>query len=359
MKKHIKLFSVSLFSGSLSRGPKLHIILFCGLLLSAPLVPMAANGKAAHGRAADGRIANGRAAEGRIANDDEVIKRKLINKSYNVSAKDKLAVDNQFGNVMVSTWDKNEITVDIEIVAKASTDEKATAIMDNIEVEDAQHGDLISFKTSIGGLDNGHGDHKHKDKDKDNVSFSIDYVIHMPAVNPLKLTNSFGKITVPDLKGEVDLISKFGGLTAGNLDNVNAIDIEFGEAKIGDISNGKLTLKFDKKADIGKLSGSVKINIEFSDNVQFKVDDDISELSVFESYSNIRMFVSKALSAEFEIHTSFGEFHDDRESKLQEKKEGNNDEGPRFDKDYAGRSGDGKAKIKIKSSFGNIRLSTI
>jgi hypothetical protein len=342
MKMHIKPFS-----RSLSGAPKLYVILFSGLLLSAPLFSLAGPGKAAHGRATDGRIVN----------DDDVIKRKLINKSYNVSAKDKLDVDNQFGNVMVSTWDKNEITVDIEIVAKASTDEKATAIMDKIDVEDGQHGDLISFKTSIEGIDNGHGDHKHKDKD--NSSFSIDYIIHMPAVNPLKLANSFGKITVPDLRGEVDLISKFGGLTAGNLDNVNAIDVEFGEAKIGDISNGKLTLKFDKKADIGKLSGSIKLNIEFSGDVQFKVDDRISELSVFESYSNIRMFVSKDLSAEFEIHTSFGEFHDERESKLQEKKEGNSDEGPRFDKDYAGRSGDGKAKIKIKSSFGNIRIAAI
>ncbi len=118
--------------------------------------------------------------------------------------------------------------------------------MDNIEVEDAQHGDLISFKTNIGSLGNGHGDHKHKDKDKDNLSFSIDYIIHMPAGNPLKLTNSFGKIMVPDLKGTVELISKFGGLTAGNLENVDAIDVEFGEAKIGDVANGKLTLKFDK-----------------------------------------------------------------------------------------------------------------
>jgi len=316
MKRHIKLFSVLI------------------LILSMPMLSRAANVRAVNG-------------------DEDVIKRKLINKSYNVTANDKLDISNQFGNVVVSTWDKDQITVDIEIVAKASTDEKATAMMDEISVEDAQHGDLISFKTKVGDLSNGHGNHKHEGS----KSFSIDYIIHMPAANPLKLMNSFGKITVPDLRGTVDLISKFGGLTAGKLANVDAIDVEFGEATIGSISNGKLTLKFDKKSDIGKLSGSVRLNIEFSDNVQFRVDDDISELSVFESYSNIRMVVTKALSADFEIHTSFGEFHNDSEFKVQEKKEGNNDEGIHFDKDYAGRSGEGKAKIKIKSSFGNIQLS--
>jgi hypothetical protein len=31
--------------------------------------------------------------------------------------------------------------------------------------------------------------------------------------------------------------------------------------------------------------------------------------------------------------------------------------GPHFDKDYAGKAGDGKARIRIKSSFGSVRLS--
>jgi len=43
----------------------------------------------------------------------------------------------------------------------------------------------------------------------------------MPAVNPLNVENSFGKTTVPDLKGEVNLTSKFGSLTTGKLDNVD------------------------------------------------------------------------------------------------------------------------------------------
>ncbi len=112
-KALIKRFSASCFSRSLSGAPKLYLILFSGLLLSTPLFSRAGGSKAVYTQPADGRIA-----------DDDVIKRKLINKSYNVSTNDKLDVDNQFGNVMVSTWDKNEITVDVEIVAKASTDEK-------------------------------------------------------------------------------------------------------------------------------------------------------------------------------------------------------------------------------------------
>jgi len=58
------------------------------------------------------------------------------------------------------------------------------------------------------------------------------------------------------------------------------------------------------------------------------------------------------------VHTSFGSFHNDSEFNIREKREGDNDNtGPRFDKDYSGQAGDGKASIKIKSSFGNVRLT--
>ena len=339
MKKHIKILSqsgVPAQNGPLSNGRPFTALLadaFFFLVLFQPLFSHAANG-----------------------GDEEVTKRKLINKSYNVRADDKLEIDNQFGNVTVSTWDKSEITVDIEIVTNASTEEKATALMDNIDVKDARDGNTISFKTKVGDLKNGeHGYNNHKEKNG-KKSFNIEYIIHMPAANALRIKNSFGKIALPDFRGQVDLTSKFGSLTAGKLSNVDAIDVQFGEASLAGISNGRLTLKFDKRSDIGNLSGSVKVNIEFSDHVQCIVDDNINDLNISESYSNVRMVVTKGLSADFQIHTSFGEFHNESDFTLQERKN-DSDAGPRFDKDFSGRAGDGKAKIRIRSSFGSVRLS--
>jgi hypothetical protein len=90
--------------------------------------------------------------------------------------------------------------------------------------------------------------------------------------------------------------------------------------------------------------------------VQFNIGN-IHELNVFESYSGVRMVVDKALSAQIDVHTSFGSFHNDSEFAIRERKEDESDYGPHFDKDYSGRAGDGRAQIRIKSSFGNVRLS--
>jgi hypothetical protein len=42
---------------------------------------------------------------------------------------------------------------------------------------------------------------------------------------------------------------------------------------------------------------------------------------------------------------------------IREDRDSEDDNGPRFDKDYSGKSGDGKSLVKIKSSFGNISLT--
>jgi len=315
MTKHIRLLSA----------------LSLSLVLSAPLLSMASGG------------------------DEDVKKQKVINKSYDVTTADKLKIDNQFGNVTVSTWDKQQITVDIEIGVRAATDEKAQNIMDRIEVHENKDDHEISFKTDVNDINNNNNE-RHKGEEG-NRSFYIDYVIHMPAANALWLENSFGKTAVPDMEGEVNLTSKFGSLTAGKLQNVEAIDVEFGTAAIAEITNGKIVLKFDKESKIGKINGNVKISSEFSHNVQFGVGDDIEDLSVFESYSGIRMVIDKSLSADIQVHTSFGNFHNESSVLINEHKEDEGDYGPHFDKDYSGQAGDGKAKIRIKSSFGSVRLS--
>jgi hypothetical protein len=37
-----------------------------------------------------------------------------------------LSIDNSFGSVLISTWDKNEISIEVEIGVKTGSDQKAT-----------------------------------------------------------------------------------------------------------------------------------------------------------------------------------------------------------------------------------------
>ncbi len=285
-------------------------------------------------------------------NGDEVEKKRSISKTYNVGPDDRLSIENSFGNVTVTTWDKNEIMIDIEIGVHASSEEKAQKMMGLINVKDNQGGHEISFKTDIGHMSGKDNWNKNGD---DTRKFYVDYKIIMPSKNALRIENSFGKTIIPDFDGSASITSKFGELTTGKLPNATLVHVEFGKADIGRLNNADVVLKFNGNSNIAGISGNSKVDVQFCSRVNITVDNALSSFSLFQSYSSINLKVSDNLSAQFDVYTNFGSFNNRTEFKINEDRE-DESSGPKFDKTYSGKAGSGSAKIKIKSSFGSVRL---
>lgn len=275
----------------------------------------------------------------------EFVKNKAVNKSYSVSSSDKLKIQNSFGDVQVRTWNKNEIKVDVSIEVSANSEALAQKIIDKINIADTKSGGDISFKTSINGINNTKGEKS---------TMKVNYDISMPASNPLVISNEFGATVVPDYKGEVDLSSKFGSLTTGALGNVKSVNVEFGKAKIESITNGPVSIKYSS-ADIGKLSGNVKLNLEFSSATKINIDNSLTGLDAKISYSTVNFKPSVELSASYTISTSFGSFKNRTNIKF-DGDDDDGDKGPKFDHNYNGKSGSGNISVKVKSSFGSVIL---
>jgi hypothetical protein len=280
---------------------------------------------------------------------DNVEKKRTISKSYAVGPDDRLSIENSFGNIVITTWDKSEIQVDVEISVRASTDERAQHMMDQINVTDHQGGKEIGFKTEIGNMG------KTKDNGgEDNRKFYVDYKVSMPSRNPIRIENSFGKISIPDFTGTASLTSKFGELTTGQIPNAKTIHVEFGKAEIGRLNNADVVFKFNSRSSVAGISGSSKVDVQFCSQVSLMIDKSINELSLFQSYSTIDLKVPDDLSAQFDVYTNFGSFKNRTGFNISEENEESS--GPKFDKNYSGKAGGGSAKIKIKSSFGSVRL---
>jgi hypothetical protein len=282
---------------------------------------------------------------------DNVEKKRTISKTYKVGPDDRLSIENSFGNIIVATWDKNEIQVDIEIGVRASTDEKAQQMLDQISVSDHQGGQEISFKTDIGRMSVKKGNNDNGDGRK----FYVDYKVSMPGKNPIRIENSFGKINIPDFQGSASLTSKFGELTTGKITNAKLIHVEFGKADIGKLNNADVIFKFNSNSNLAGVSGNSKIDVQFCGRVDIVVDNSVKELNLYQSYSTINLEVPDQLSADFNVYTNFGSFKN-KTGFMIAKNGDDESSGPKFDNTYAGKAGNGDAKIKIKSSFGSIRL---
>lgn len=283
----------------------------------------------------------------------DVEKKKTYTKSYAVSSSDKVSINNQFGEVKIITWNKSEAQVDVTITVKGSSDERAQTILDRINIEDGKSSDGVWFKTNMKnqnwkGNDNRKGEH--------NQSMEINYEVHMPAANPLDLDNQFGKSFVPDMTGPVEITQKFGDLVAGNLANVKELHVEFGSAVIESIKDCKVVIKFSK-AEIKKMSGNIKATFEYCDKMKLSLNNTVTDLNINNQFSKIELSVADGFNGDFDIHTSFSEFHNSTSLPIKETRDDSDDHGPRFDKDYSGKSGSGACKVKIKASFGNVKFS--
>jgi hypothetical protein len=287
-------------------------------------------------------------------NDPFAEKRKTYSKTYPLSSGDRVRLNNQFGEMKIIQWDKNETKVDITIVTKASSDEYAQKILDRISIEDGKNGSEVFFKTN---MKNNNDSWQRKDKGEyKEQSMKIDYAVYMPVTGSLDATNQFGAMFVPDYKGAVKLESKFGSLNAGRLSNAKDVSVEFGTANIESMQGGKFTIKFSS-GEIKNMGGNMVMRVEFCDKLKVSVDNNLKDFDLKTSYSTVYLDASNDLSAKFEIRTSFGDFSNKTSFAIKEDRDDDEDRrGPKFDKNFKGNAGSGSNNIKIKSDFGEVVL---
>ena len=278
----------------------------------------------------------------------EFFKERNISKTY-PAAGNTLHVDNKFGAVKITTWDKNEIKVDIHIESSSTNKEFADKTFERMDVKDSHEGKNINFKTSL-------NDNKNEKIKCNNCSstMSIDYDIKLPANTALNIENSFGEIEIPDYNGQVSLTSKYGSLKAGKLSKPEAIVVEFGKADLKSIGNIDLNFKYSA-INIGSLTGNCKLSMSFCSYSKIHLDNGLTSLDVKDSYSSVHLDPAPNLPATYTISTSYGSFVDKTDIGIK-RKDTPDKNGPDLSRQFEGKSGSGAVKINIKSSFGNILI---
>ena len=284
-----------------------------------------------------------------FAKDDGIGKTKTYTKTYDVSSSDKISIENSFGKTKLITWGESKVQVDVEIKTVANTEEKSQKLIDAITIEDGKSSDGVYFKTRIENKNGGNNQGKH-------TEMEINYTVHLPANNPLNLKTSFGDTYVPDYNGQASIEEKFGNLTAGNLSNVQDLDVQFGTAKIESIANCKFSVGYSTFS-VKKFSGDIDAKFDFCDGGELNLDNSIKSLKIYNNYSSIKINAAKDLSADFDIETHFGDFTNHTDYAIDEEKEKDGEwKSPKFDYHYTGKAGGGDIKVKIKSNFGSTTM---
>jgi len=176
---------------------------------------------------------------------------KEFHKEFNAGANTILNISNRYGDVVIEKWDKNQIKIDVKITVDHPNQDRAEKLISYIDVRFDESGDVVSAKTIIDDKFNYTG------WSGDSKKFSIDYTIKMPAANTLQLANKYGNTDIDELSGEVSLDIKYGNLTVGKLTRGNVkplsrISIAYGKGSIEEAGWLDLMVRYVGKMEISR-----------------------------------------------------------------------------------------------------------
>jgi hypothetical protein len=164
-------------------------------------------------------------ASGSFAQDKEL--KKAVSKSFDVKKGVVLDVENKKGDVEIIVWERNEISIDVDVSVMSNKPGKTEEIIDEIEIDIAGGGDLISVETDLDFSQYGNID----------IKVDVDVKIKAPAYTNLEIENKFGDVYIGEHEGNIDLEVAYGNIRLDNAKGEsNEIDIAFGKVFIGKLA---------------------------------------------------------------------------------------------------------------------------
>ncbi|WP_411273240.1 hypothetical protein [Daejeonella sp.] len=303
-------------------------------------------------------------------------KTRMISKTYSVDRNDKFAINNQFGRVVIHTWAKNEIKVDVEVKAFEASDGDAAKLLETVNITDTRLNNVISFKTTFEKTSMNIWS-RVKNGKEERRGVQVNYEIYMPAKNALDITNRYGSTVVPDFAGPVNISSSYGSLTSGKLDNpANQVKVSYGSATMSDYANGNLAVSYGslKLANADKVNATIKYsgakitklsnggNFELSYAGGFKIDEvdkNVKNLNINSSYSGVTLGIDENADIDFDVTVSYAGFNYDNQKMNLVTQLTDADKSKSWSptKNYKGSMGRGSdSKITIKSNYGGVKF---
>lgn len=181
---------------------------------------------------------------------------KKISKEYEVSKGAMLKLANKYGKIHCENWDKNAISIEVEIIAEHNNAKKAENILENITVEISGSDMLVQAETKIGNMN------------CTNCSYDINYLVRMPKWINVDISMKYGSLVLDEVEGEAEV-----GIGYGDYFEINKITND----------NSKVYLSYTENSVI-REAGNTKFKIQYSDNVNIEMG---RNLTVVTQYSEL------------------------------------------------------------------------
>jgi hypothetical protein len=235
--------------------------------------------------------------------DDQPGRTKSFSRSFPASQSDNLSLSNQYGSILIKTWDQKTVKTDVKISAFSNSAEDAQNLLDEVSIAANKSGDLISFSTKIGNH-NGNWGSGTRNGRKWRREVRVDYVVYMPALSSLNLSQEYGNVTMGDCAASVSAKVQYGNFQAGYLSNqTNYLNVQYGNTNVVQINKATIKHQYGSgltlgtvgslilnaqyvKADIKTITGNAVINQQYGGGLTL---GSVGQLNLDAQYTKVRI----------------------------------------------------------------------
>ncbi len=243
---------------------------------------------------------------GSIQSVSAIEKTKKYHESWAASGVETLNISNKFGEVKFKNEGGSEITIDVLVTVEASSDSKASQLLDQIDVEFGKNGSTVMAETSI------------ENNFRSNREFSIDYVINVPTNKNLIVSNKYGNTVVNKLNANGDFDIQYGNITANELVAATGgkmrLNLAYGKGNIQtagdiniDISYSNITLGTINDLQLESKYSTIEFDKGRVINIDSKYDKfdfgKVKSVTATTKYSNLKI---EYLAASLKIESGYG-----------------------------------------------------
>jgi hypothetical protein len=187
--------------------------------------------------------------------------KRIFSKSFHVNREMKLEVDNKYGTVQITPWDKDSVSVRAEVEASSSNLERLHKMFQGIDVNISETSFLVRAETEFTQNINMLFE-SFKGMTKKIIPYEskieINYYISAPEYLNMRIVNKYGNVYMENNTGTFSLNLSNGSFKANSLSVTEGINLTFCDATINRMKGGSVDASFSEVV-IGE-SGDLSIN---------------------------------------------------------------------------------------------------
>lgn len=212
--------------------------------------------------------------------DGKYTKEKTIKKEFSVNADALLKVNNDYGNLTITSWNENRIVIEVHIATNGDNEEKVQNKLDEISVDFEASNSLVSARTTYGKQKSNWGWNWGKNN---NVNMQINYTIKLPVKNSVNLDNDYGNIILDRVDGHAKINCDYGRLEIGELrGRNNQLNFDYtSKSTIEYINSGEI--KADYSGFTIEKAGNLTLNTDYTN----ATIENMENLEYTSDYGNI------------------------------------------------------------------------